>query len=80
MPNFDVLCSEGFFLFSAPLRIPRQGISSSISFALTIINLEIVTREFLDPADLLGAQTLCVHKLLEVIIIGKLDDFMSKVL
>ena len=80
MQDFDVFCSEGVFFLSVPLGISRQGISSSISFALTIINLKVVTREFLGPADLSGAQTLCVHELSEVVMVGKHKDFMSKAL
>ena len=56
--DLDVLCSEGFFLCSTLLTVLRQGIGSSISLALTIINLEVVAREFLGPTDLSGAQTL----------------------
>ena len=80
MQDFDVLCSEGLFLFCTSLRVSRQGISSSVSFALTIIDLEVVTREFLGPADLSGAQTLCIHELLEVVMVGKQEDFMLRAL
>ena len=80
MQDFDVLCSEGVFFLNAPLGVSRQGISSSVSFALTIINSEVVPREFLGPADLPGAQTLCIHELLEVVIVGKHENFMSRAL
>ena len=45
--NLDVFYSEDVFLLNTPLRILRQGIGSSVSLALTIIDLEVVTREFL---------------------------------
>ena len=80
MQNLDVLCFEGVFLLSIPLRVLRQGIGRSVSLALTIIDLEVVTREFLSPADLPRAQTLRVHELLEVVIVGKHKDFMSRAL
>ena len=80
MQDFDVLCSEGVFFLSIPLGVSRQGISSSVSFALTIIDLEVVTREFLGPADLFGAQTLCIHELSEVVMVGKHENFMSRAL
>ena len=80
MQDFDVLCLEGLFLLSAPLRVLRQGSSSNISFVLMIINSEVVTREFLSPADLPGAQTICVHELSEVVMIGKHKDFMLRAL
>ena len=37
-------------------------------------------REFLSPVDLSGAQTLCVHKLSEVVMAGKHEDFISRAL
>ena len=80
MQDFDVLCSEGVFFLSVPLGILRQGISSSVNFALTIIDSKVVTREFLGPANLSGAQTLCVHKSLKVVMVGKHKDFMSRAL
>ena len=80
MQDFDVLCLEGVFFLSVPLGVLRQGISSSVSFALTIIDSEVVTREFLGPVDLSGAQILCIYKLSEVVMVGKHKDFMSRVL
>ena len=62
------------------MRELRQDIGSSVNLALTIIDLEVITREFLSLADLSGAQTLCCHKLSEVIMVGKYEDFMSRVL
>ena len=70
MQNLDVLRLEGLFLLSTPLRVSRQGISSSVSIALTIVDLEVVTRELLGPADLSGAQTLCLHEPAEVVVVG----------
>ena len=52
MQDFDILCLEGVFFLNALLRVSRQGIGSSISLALIIIDFEVVTREFLSPADL----------------------------
>ena len=80
MQDFDVFCSEGVFFLSVLLGVSRQGISSSVSFALTIIDSEVVTREFLGPADLPGAQILRIHELSEVVIVGKYEDFMSRAL
>ena len=80
MQNLDVLCSKGVFLLSTLLKVLRQGISSSVSLALTIIDLEVVTREFLSPTDLPGAQTLRVHELSEVVMVGKHKDFMLRAL
>ena len=36
----------------------------------------MVTREFLSPADLSGAQTLCVYKPAEVVVVGEYENLM----
>ena len=76
MHDFDVLCLEGVFFLSVPLGVSKQGMSSSVSFALTIIDSEVVTREFLGPADLPGAQTLRVHELTKVVVVHKDEDLI----
>ena len=76
MHNLDVLRSEGVFLLSTPLRVSRQGIGSSVSLALTIVDSEVVTRELLGPADLSGAQTLRVHEPAEVVVVGEYEHLM----
>ena len=80
MQNLDVLRLEGLFLLSTPLRVSRQGIGSSVSLALTIVDSEVVTRELLGPADLSRAQTLRVHEPAEVVVVGKHENFMSRAL
>ena len=76
MQDFDIVSSEGLFLLCTLLKVLRQGVSSSISFALTIVNLEVVIREFLGPADWFGIQTLCIHKPVKVVMVGKHKDSM----
>ena len=71
--DFDILGAEGLFLFCTLLRVSRQGISSSISLVLIIVDLEVVVREFLGPADLSGAQTLCLHEPTEVVVVGEYE-------
>ena len=78
--DFDVLDVEDFFFFSTLLKVTRQGIGRFVCLALAVINLEVVTREFLSPADLLGAQTLHVHKPEEVVVVSEHKDFMSRAL
>ena len=78
MQDFDVFCSEGLFLFCTSLRISRQGISSSVSLVMTIVDLEVVAKEFLGPADLSGAQTLRLHEPAEVVVVGKYENFISR--
>ena len=74
--NLDVLRSEGVLLLSTQLRVLRQGISSSVSLALTIIDLEVVARELLGPANLSGAQTLRVHEPAKVVVVGEYKHLM----
>ena len=76
MEDLGVLSSKLFFLIMAPLREAREGVCSTVCLALTIIDLKVVTREFLSPADLSGAQTLRVHEPTEVVIVGKHQDFV----
>ena len=78
MQDFNVLVSEGLFIFCTLLRVSREDVSSSINFTLIIIDSEVVTREFLGPAKLPGAQTLLIHKLVEVLVVGKYKNFMLR--
>ena len=55
MQNLDVFCSEDLLLLNTSLRVSRQSIGSAVSFVLTIVDLEVVTRELLGSADLFGA-------------------------
>ncbi len=76
MKNLEILICESFFLDLAFLKEVRQTISYSISFSLTIIDLEVVLREFLGLVDLIKAQTLYIYELKEVIIVNKDEDLV----
>ena len=76
MQDLDVLGSKSFFFIYTLLKVLKQGISCSICLALTIIDSKMVTREFLSPVNLFGAQTLCVHELAEVVVVGEYKDPM----
>ena len=43
-----------------------------------IIDLEVVLRKFFSLIDLFRAQTLCVHKSSEFVIVGKFKNFVLK--
>lgn len=58
MKNLEILIFEGFFLGLAFLGNAKQGIRSRISFSPMIIDLEVVLKEFLYPADLIKTQTI----------------------
>ena len=72
----ECFCFVICFFSLIPLREARQCVCSSVCFALIIINSKVVTREFLRPADLSGAQTLCIYEPTEVVIVGKYQDFV----
>ena len=76
MKDFDVFGTEGVLFLNTFLRISSQGIGSSICLVLTVIDLEVVSRKFLSPADLLGAQTLHVHESTKVIVVYKNEDLV----
>ncbi len=76
MKNLVVLISESLFFDLASLRKARQSISRSISLSLIIIDLKVVLRELLGPADLTRAQTLCINELAEVIIVSNNEDLV----
>ena len=71
MQDFDVLSIKGFFFFCTLLRVLRQGISNFVSLALTIVDLEVMVREFLGPTNLSRAQALCFYEPLEVVVVGE---------
>ena len=78
MQDFDVFGAEDVFFLKTLLGVLKQGISSSVSFALTIVDLEVVAREFLGPADLSGAQTLRLHEPAEVVVVGEYEHLMLR--
>ncbi len=76
MENLGVFISKTLFLGLVSLGEVRQGISCNISFSLMIIDLEVVSREFLSTADLTRAQTFYIHELTEVIMVSKDKDLV----
>ena len=78
MQDFDVFGVEGVFFLKTLLKVSRQGISSSVSFALAIVDLELVAREFLGSADLPGAQTFRLHEPMEVDVVGEYEHHMLR--
>ena len=76
--DFDVFGSKSLFPFWTLLKVSKQGISSSICFALTIIDSKVVTREFLSPADLFRAQTLRVYELAEFVMVDEYKHVMLR--
>ena len=76
MQDFCVLGLKDFLFFSTPLGVSKQGISIFISFALSIINLEVVSWQLLSPPDLSGAQAFYIHKALEVVVVYEHENFI----
>ena len=69
MKDSAILSSELILLILASLRKPRQSICSCICFALAVVDLKMVLGELLGPADLFGAQTLCIHEATKVVVV-----------
>ena len=76
MKNLSILIFECFFFSLASFEEAKQSISLSISFFLIIIDLKVVSREFLGPTDLAKAQIFLIHKLTKVVIVSKDEDLV----
>ncbi len=76
MENLEFLISESLFLGLASLGEGRQGISRSISFSLTIIDLKVVLKKLSSLVDLTRTQAFYIHELIEVIIVSKDEDLI----
>lgn len=63
MKDLGILSSKLFFFVWTSLRKARQGVCSSVSLALVVINLEVVKmRELLSSLDLTRTQAFCIHE------------------
>ena len=78
MEYFDILGSKGLLLLCTLLKVLRQSISNSISLAILIIDLEVVTKEILSPANLFRVQTFCIHETMEIVVIDKYEYLMLR--
>ena len=76
MKNLSILILEHFFPGLAFLEKARQNICHNISFFLTIINLEVISRELLGSANLTRAQVFCIHKLTEIVMVNKKENLV----
>ena len=47
-----------------------------MSFILLIINMEMITKKFLNPKNLLKTQVFCIDKTIKIIVIYKDKSFM----
>ena len=56
----------------------KQGIGSFVCLILGVIGPEVVIRKFLSLADLSEAQTLCVYKLVKVVVVGEYKHLILK--
>ena len=76
MEDLSVVSFKLFFFIETPLKKAWQYVCYSIYFILTIINLKILTKNFLDPTNLTKAQTLYIQELLKVIIVNKDENLV----
>ncbi len=76
MENLEVLSSESIFLGLASLGKAKEGIRSSISLSLTIVNQEVILGEFLGPTDLPGTQALGIHESAKIVLVGEDENLI----
>ncbi len=76
MQDLCIFGLEGLFFLSTLLGVLRQGISSFISFTLSIVNPKVVLWQFLSSLDLLRAWSFHIYEALEVIVVCEHEDFM----
>ena len=60
--DLSIFSFELIFFIVAYLKKLWQSIHSCICFVLVIIDLKIVLKKLLGPADLLKAQVFCIYK------------------
>ena len=72
----SILNLKNLLLMGAFLGEGGQDISGGVSFALSIVYAKVILKKLLGLADLARTQTLCIHKLAEVIIIGKHENLI----
>ena len=71
MKNLSVFSLKLFFFFDTLLKEARESICSSVGLVLSIINTKIILEKLFGSPDLSRAQTLYIHKMTKVIIIGE---------
>lgn len=69
MQDLSALDSQDGFFLNTLLRVSRKSISSFISFALIIIDPEIISGELLSPINLFRAQVFYIHKIVQVVMV-----------
>lgn len=69
--EFKIFSSETFFFGLHFLWKAKQGVSSSISLFLTIIDLELVSKKLMGQTDLMEARSSCIYEFAEIIMISQ---------
>lgn len=59
--DISIFNLKGFLFIKMFLREVRQGADGGNSFALSIVYIEMVSREFLGPANLAKTQTFYIY-------------------
>ena len=71
MKNLKVLSLKLFFFIVTFLRKTRQCICGPICLTLTKVNPKMILENLLSLANLPEAQTLCIHEITKVVVIGE---------
>ncbi len=79
MENLGVFIFKSFSLKLTSLKETRQVISRNIRLFLTIVYLEMVSRELLGSTNWARAQVLCIHESTEVMMVSKDENLIFAV-
>ena len=69
MKDSAIFSLKLFFFILVFLQKPRQSICSFFCFALAVLDSKMVLGELLGPADLFGAQTLCIYEATKIVVV-----------
>lgn len=64
------------FFFGILPKVFKKSINSSIGLVLSIINLEILLKQFLSSTNLPGAQFFHIHQVAQIVVICKNKGLM----
>lgn len=76
MNNLNIFIFKHFFLSFTSLKEVKYSTSHNISIFIIIINSEVVLGEYLSLTNITRIQVFYSHKLTEIIMVTKDEDFV----
>lgn len=74
--DLGIFVSENVFFIAILLRVMKESIMNSISFILAIIDLKIISQQFLGPVNLLKTYAFYIHRMTEIVIVHGNENIM----